>query len=566
MNANQTIGRYEILDTIGCGSMGSVFKAVDPAFDRIVAIKTVRLDLPSRSPKYASFKSRFYQEARILGSLSHPNITALFDMGETPEGQPFMVMEYQTGDSLEDVLEGASGLELDRAIRTLEPIAAAVDYAHGKGVVHRDLKPSNILIDDDVVKITDFGIAKIVNMNFTTGATILGTPSYMAPEQVNSDSHGKHADIFSLGVIAFEMLSGELPFPGNNVNTILYKVLGAEPIQPRNLEHRGIDSGRWNDVFSKALHKDPEMRYESASAFVEALNELCLPAAVDAPSDTSHERATMTICRSALFPRAPKPRVRPPMLALLAFSVVFGAAVSAFQSGAEPDTVPEANVQTSQLPMLVHAPAEILGEISIESAPAGASVSLDGESRGITPLDVSDLPLGKHTVRIEKPGFEAVDFTTDLSVQHSRTMLNISLNEEAAPLASAAQGVPQSEVHTKSKLSVIPSADPVSIAASVQYLGDRIVIRNENDFDWRNVELTLPSFASVVRISRIRSTGSYSIAVSSLSRGVRGTPVEQIRVSISCDTPFGKGAASRVSTRSSGLASLDVGLSNDARN
>jgi len=243
--------------------------------------------------------------------------------------------------------------------------AAAVDYAHGEGVVHRDLKPSNVLIDDDVVKITDFGIAKLVNTSFATGSAALGTPSYMAPEQVMSDTHSKLADIFSLGVIAFEMLSGQCPFPGDNVNTILYRVVHAEPIRPRNLEHRGIDTRRWNEVFSKALHKDPEMRYETAAELVEALNELCSSTVmvIDAPSNAPHGRATVTICMPTLFPQMLKwSSARRLMLGLLASGFAFGAALDRVFSRAEHDASPDAEVQASQLrPTPVDAAAESCG-------------------------------------------------------------------------------------------------------------------------------------------------------------------------------------------------------------
>ena len=158
-------------------------------------------------------------------------------------------------------------------------------------------------------------------------------------------------------------------------------------------------------------------------------------------------------------------------------------------------------------------------------------------------------------MRLEKLGFEAVELVTDLSVQHSGTTLSIQLNEAAAPLGLAPQSRQQSGVRRKPKPPASPGGGPVSIAASVRLVGDQIVIRNENDFDWRNVELRVAPFGSVVQISRIRSSGTYSIAISNLSRSARGTRVEQIRVSISCDTPFGKRVVSIVSTRSSAPAS-----------
>src|SRR6266545_5956388 len=269
------IGRYQVQESIGYGAMGAVYKAFDPLIKRTLAIKTIRLDIPRQSPQYRSFIERFYHEARISGTLSHPNIVTLFDIGEEG-GLPYLAMEYVEGETLSSILERGIKFPPEKVIGLISQIASAVDYAHSKGVIHRDIKPSNlILYEGERVKVTDFGIAKLVDAEMTQSGTLLGTPSYMSPEQAMGDKLDGRSDIFSLGVCAFEMLSGEQPFPGSNVTSILYKLVHVDPIEPANLEMNGLVPAKWHEVFGKVLAKKPEDRYQTAGAFVQDL-EYCL--------------------------------------------------------------------------------------------------------------------------------------------------------------------------------------------------------------------------------------------------------------------------------------------------
>lgn len=271
----QTIGRYQVLESIGFGAMGAVYKAFDPLIKRTLAIKTIRLDIPRQSPHYKSFIERFYHEARISGTLSHPNIVTLFDIGEEG-GVPYLAMEFVEGETIASLLEKGMRFAPEKVIGLISQIASAVDYAHSRGVIHRDIKPSNlILYEGDRVKVTDFGIAKLVDAEMTQSGTLLGTPSYMSPEQAMGDKLDGRSDIFSLGVCAFEMLSGEQPFPGNNVTSILYKLVHVDPIEPPDLEMHGLVPQKWHEVFSKVLAKRPDDRYQTATEFVQDL-EFCL--------------------------------------------------------------------------------------------------------------------------------------------------------------------------------------------------------------------------------------------------------------------------------------------------
>jgi TonB family protein len=274
-NMPQTIGRYQVAEGVGFGAMGAVYKAFDPLIKRTLAIKTIRLDIPRQSPQYKSFIDRFYHEARISGTLSHPNIVTLFDIGEE-NGLPYLAMEFVEGETIASLLERGVRFKPEKVIGLVSQVASAIDYAHSRGVIHRDIKPSNLILSEgERVKVTDFGIAKLIDAEMTQSGTLLGTPSYMSPEQAMGEKLDGRSDIFSLGVCAFEMLAGEQPFPGNNVTSILYKLVHVEPIQPANLEMNGLVPQKWHEVFGKVLSKKPDERYQTATEFVQDL-EYCL--------------------------------------------------------------------------------------------------------------------------------------------------------------------------------------------------------------------------------------------------------------------------------------------------
>ena len=234
------IGRYQITGTLGFGAMGAVYRAFDPLIKRTLAIKTIRLDIPRQSPQHQAFIERFYQEARISGTLSHPNIVTLFDIGEE-NGVPFLAMELVDGKTIGAILEEGTRFKPEKVIGLVSQVAAALDYAHSRGVVHRDIKPSNLIVHEaDKVKVTDFGIAKLADSEITHAGALLGTPSYMSPEQAMGEKLDGRSDIFSLGVVAFEMLSGQQPFPGANVTSILYRLVHVDPVEPANLEMNGL--------------------------------------------------------------------------------------------------------------------------------------------------------------------------------------------------------------------------------------------------------------------------------------------------------------------------------------
>jgi serine/threonine protein kinase len=266
-------GRYEILGELGRGAMGVVYKARDPQIERTVAVKTV--SLRGQDPEAErEFRLRFLNEAQAAGRLHHPGIVAVFDVGEDADTQdPYIVLEYVAGEALNRILARERKLTLDRALQLAEEIAEALDYAHEQGVTHRDIKPGNILVTPDGrAKIADFGIAKLNLAQLTIPGKVLGTPAYMAPEQLSGTAADGRSDLFSLGVILYAMVAGHSPFQGDSATTVCFKVANREPVPASALDlslPREIDS-----VISRAMAKDPKRRYQRGAEFAEAVAEL----------------------------------------------------------------------------------------------------------------------------------------------------------------------------------------------------------------------------------------------------------------------------------------------------
>ncbi|HWR77425.1 MAG TPA: protein kinase, partial [Thiobacillus sp.] len=265
---NQTkIGRYEVIAPLGQGAMGTVYKAVDPLIERTVAIKTINLNLSKE--ERAEFEERFYREAKSAGRLSHSNIVTIYDVGETDD-IAYIAMEYLEGESLREMLDSGVVLPVDMIGKIAARIASALNYAHENHVVHRDIKPANIMITPNRdVKIMDFGIAQIPTGSRTQLGTVLGSPKYMAPEQVAGLPTDGKTDIFALGVVLYEMLTGTTPFNGDNLSAIMYKILNEEPAPPSTLNPRVPPV--FDRIISRALAKRAEDRYQTAGEFARDL-------------------------------------------------------------------------------------------------------------------------------------------------------------------------------------------------------------------------------------------------------------------------------------------------------
>jgi len=261
------IGKYEILGQLGEGGMGVVYKGHDTIIDRDVAIKVVH----ERALKVPAIKKRFYREAQSAGRLSHENITIIYDVGEE-NGKPYIVMEYLEGDDLRGLLNAGIPLSLADKLSIASQICRGLHFAHEHGVVHRDIKPENVrVLPSGRVKIMDFGIARIQEQ--TQGLTMtgmaLGTPRYMSPEQIRGEAIDHRVDIFSFGVLFYELLSGENPFMGEHITTIIYKILNTKP-KPIEFE-RETTSQELQPIVSKCLAKNRDDRYADCAAVLRDL-------------------------------------------------------------------------------------------------------------------------------------------------------------------------------------------------------------------------------------------------------------------------------------------------------
>jgi serine/threonine protein kinase len=264
-------GRYHIVDRLSTGAIGGVYKALDTILDRPVAVKCIHLDTPFADHSPDELRERFVREARIAARLQHPNIVTIYDIVATAD-RGFIIMEFIEGQSLESLLGDRKRLPMTDAIRVLSQLAGALDYAHSRNVVHRDVKPVNILVSPSLwVWVTDFGIAKSeLSTNLTMAGGVLGTPDYMSPEQAKGEDVDARSDLFSLGCILFECLTGEKPFRSPSLTGVLLSIINDEPVFPLNWRSLGLPNGL-KPVLHHALEKDREKRYSTGAELVEAL-------------------------------------------------------------------------------------------------------------------------------------------------------------------------------------------------------------------------------------------------------------------------------------------------------
>jgi len=457
------IGRYKIVRELGRGAMGVVYHAIDPNIGRPVAIKTIQFSSVRKPEEQERLRERLFREARSAGMLSHPGIVTIYDV-EQQGDLAYIAMEYVDGPTLDQMLSETETVTAGQMFGILGQTAVALDYAHLKGIVHRDIKPANIMIAaDGTAKITDFGIAKITaSENLTMTGSIVGTPHYMSPEQVQGKQVDGRSDQFSLAVIAFEMLTGEKPYTGEHLTTVVYKIVAEEPVPPHRLNP--TLSTAIEIALRKAMAKRPEARYRNCQEFIGSLEAACLATQgwKPMPRGGSLNEPTLTSVRPTVT-LAPPRRIRhgettaapetgrkrigfvPFLIVILLAAgllVVVGPRIPWQSITAPPPqtltkTTPPAPAVTSPP---VSAPTEVaeakpspLGlpeetppaktaepparrpparaiataqEVLISTSPAGATATLDGNTAVCTtPCSLNAAP-GSHTIAITMPGYQ----------------------------------------------------------------------------------------------------------------------------------------------------------------
>lgn len=343
--ATDQIGRYQILSELGRGSMGQVYLALDPNIDRHVALKVYLPLLKVGSRERYELRRRFILEAKAAARVEHPGIVTIFDADtDGATDLSYIAMEWVEGRSLQEVLAEDGPVPPGRTTEIVEQVAAALDAAHRQGLVHRDVKPGNILCGlDGVIKVTDFGIAKLASMSLTHTSWIPGSPFYMSPEQVRNENVDHRSDIYSLGAVLYECLTGVVPFEGDSLASLTYMILEIDPRPPQTLDSR-IDDNLAR-VAMRALAKSPDERYQSALEMAHALRGI-EPPPPPRPNPTAHTRATPSGSTTTTMPLP----VYPP-----------GAPGPASSNGSETDQLPTVSPVPTHLPMAAERRLPIAG-------------------------------------------------------------------------------------------------------------------------------------------------------------------------------------------------------------
>jgi hypothetical protein len=442
--------KYRLTRQIGKGGMGVVYEAEHIGLGKRVAIKLML-------EKYAQdgeATARFGREARAASRIGNPHIIDVIDTGTTPDGRPFVVMELLNGMPLAQVIELSGSIPPWRAIQIMRQVLRAVGAAHAKGIIHRDLKPDNIFIvndggdQHDFVKLLDFGISKVVDIDeqvaftkLTTTGVVMGTPLYMAPEQAMGHPIERYADIYACGVILYEMLAGRPPFEGQTYAVLVAKLLTQAPPLLSTVKP-GLPNALVAAVH-RALEKEPKDRFQSAEQFLLALPGEKTPSLIELAGTLDSSSGQVAVPAPSTMKGRIGAKSKWPLFVLLA-ALVAGAGAVTFIAMQKDDTTrpvaaPPAGSQNvaSAAPRATVTPVEVppapvvaTGKLQIKSVPLGAKVWIDDIDRGITPVEVT-LEVGRHKVKIELAGYATVEEEEEVREQE-RTSVVLPLQKVTA--------------------------------------------------------------------------------------------------------------------------------------
>ena len=444
MDFPQKLGRYEIVREVGHGAMGVVYEAIDPNIGRKVALKTIRAGTLGTNAEEVA--KRFKNEARAAGGLNHPNIVTIYDADEQ-NGILYLAMEFLQGATLDVLLHAQHTLKPDQAVDIVRQVCAGLEYAHSKGVVHRDIKPGNIMVlATGAVKITDFGIARTANVMTMTGQ-VLGTPNYMSPEQVVGKTVDGRSDLFSVGVMLYEMVTGERPFDGQSITTIMYKIVHETPVAPNKLDptiHPGLSR-----IIEKCLAKSSDKRYQSAAEVSSALQNYTM-ATADLRSVLEQPTVDMTVSGTAVpslpamipEPQSPKqaetraqsvsPKAsRNALRRITALILILGLACWVLwhlmgrgarkATAPNPESASQVDVQTNTSPETAGGEHSVSGglltrqtaksdrstaTLKLNSDPPTAAIFFDGKDTGKETPSELQVSKGQHSVSVKMEGFQ----------------------------------------------------------------------------------------------------------------------------------------------------------------
>jgi eukaryotic-like serine/threonine-protein kinase len=474
--AQEELSRYQISGKLGEGAMGVVYRAFDPLLERIVAVKTIKLDFSPSEEE--DFERRFFREAKSAARLNHPNIVTVYDAGKFGD-IAYIAMEFLEGKDLRQLMIKKQSLPVARIVEIVAAVADGLAYAHENGVVHRDIKPANIMVlDNGGVKIADFGIAQIQTGTRTMSNMIVGTSKYMSPEHITGLPVDGRTDIFSLGVVLYQLLTGVAPFEGDTLTTIMYRVIHEAAALP-SLFVEGIPSG-FEYILAKALAKNPENRYQTAAEFAADLRNYAALAVAPMPPWTVGGLADRTLPAVGIHPSTPavdtifdgdtlritppaptqasvndrKPasnpiipvnallseptsptdfrrELKPPhgsayrlLLASFGILLLIGTIVFFFTTGKTPEesgahavaTIQESAPPNKETPSVTPPPVSGTATLTLAISPWG-EIYVDGQNKGVSPPLLSvEISTGKHQIEIKNDG--ASSYSTEVEVKN----------------------------------------------------------------------------------------------------------------------------------------------------
>src|SRR5271166_6504010 len=387
--------------------MGIVYRAQDPAIGRIVAIKTIRFSDLTDPHERDRLRGRLVKEAQTAGALSHPNIVTIYDVVEE-EGTAYVFMECVNGPGLETLMSGPKPPKKDLAISILRQTAGALDYAHSQGIVHRDIKPANIMLHEGLqAKITDFGVAKILSHEMTQSGLMTGTPNYMSPEQAQGHMVDGRADQFALGVVAYELLTGEKPFIGDTLPALLYKIVRDRPIAPQRLNP--TLPAEVEPVLLRALAKNPDDRFNSCVEFAKALDAALVsnPKWAPLPRGAVHAMPTVVAMETKEIPEpVSRPEQEPPLIKSLAWALLGIGLVGVVLIGLQRfvDSRARAESAQAQSPVQTQTPAQTqTAQTQTTRAPAGPMIPIPSPPKPAPTVKPKPTPVNRSQTEVPAP-------------------------------------------------------------------------------------------------------------------------------------------------------------------